>query len=153
MVFPTIWEKITFRLGFYKSENLLQVQGGKDGIKGAVLLGASLGPVFTTCSPTYGIIIATILPISFWNGLIYLLVYAVGLMIPLIAIGYGGRTLVTKIKFAANPQGFIKRGVGVLLLITGIVIMAGLDKKIESVILDTGYSGPIEIEQSFLNKK
>ena len=63
--------------------------------------------------------------------------------------GYGERTLVAKIKFTANPQGFIKRGIGVLLLITGIVIMTGFDKKIESAILDTGYTGPIKIERSF----
>lgn len=152
MTFPALWEKIAFKLKFYKSETLLQKNSNQEGIKGAILLGASLGPVFTTCSPTYGIIIATILPISFWSGLIYLLVYTVGLVIPLIIIGYSGRAVVNKIKFAANPNGPIKKGIGFLLLVTGILITTGLDKQIESAILDTGYLGPINIEQSLLKE-
>jgi len=150
MIFPTVWENLAFRLKLYKSENIFQKYGGQGGIKGAIVLGASLGPVFTTCSPTYGIIIATILPISFWKGFGYLGIYTLGLTLSMIAIGYGGRALVSRIKFAANPNGFIKRTFGALILLTGIFIITGFDKKIESAILDAGYSGPIGIEKSLL---
>ncbi len=48
MIFPSLWEKLAFKLKLYKSEVVLAKSGEKKGLKGAILIGASLGPVFTT---------------------------------------------------------------------------------------------------------
>lgn len=150
MIFPELWEKLAFKLKLYKSEQLLQDK--EEGLGSAVALGASLGPVFSSCSPTYLIIIATVLPQSFAVGLANLVAYAVGMMILLLIIGYGGQAVVKKLRFAANPGGWFKKGIGILLLLVGLTVITGLDKVVEQRILESGYLGPIEIENSLRQK-
>jgi cytochrome c biogenesis protein CcdA len=150
LLFPAAWTKLAFKLGLFKSEKLVEKSGKKEGFTGAILLGASLGPVFTTCSPTYAIILAVVFPSSFFVGVTNLLVYIVGMMIPLLLIGYGGQRVAMKFRGAANPKGWFKRTIGVVLLLVGLTVITGFDKKIESAILDTGYQGPIQLEQSLM---
>lgn len=148
MIFPDTWTKLAFKLKLYKSEQLLHKSASGKG--SAVALGASLGPVFTTCSPTYLFIVATVLPQSFATGFVNLIAYTLGMMLLLLMIGYGGQAVVKKLKFAANPNGVFKKIIGVILLLVGILIVSGLDKDLEVLILDSGYLGPINIENSLL---
>ncbi len=150
MVAPILWEKLAFKMKLYKSKSLLHKSSNKKGRWGSALLGMSLGPVFTTCSPTFAIILAIILPANFGVGLINLVAYAFGLFLILIFIGYGGRKITNYFKFAVDPNGWFKRGLGVLLIVTGFLIITGFDKTIESTILNSGYSGPTEVEASIL---
>ena len=150
LVFPSLWDTLAFKLKLYKSEGLIEKSNKQGGLKGSILLGASLGPVFTTCSPTFTLILAIILPQSFSIGAINIIAFTLGLMIPLTLIGYGGQAIAAKFRPAANPRGWVKKTLGILLLLTGLAIFTGFDKTIESYILDTGYLGPIEIEQSLL---
>lgn len=155
MVFPTVWDNIQVKLGLYKSEQLLAKTGGKDGLLGAVLMGAALGPVFSTCSPTYFFIVGTILPQDFWVGITNLVVYSLGLIAMLLAVGYGGRAIVSKVKFAANPKGWFKRTLGILLVLVGIAIFTGFDKQIEIFILDLGGDDGyflIDIERNLMGR-
>ena len=152
MLFPAIWDYTSVKLGLHKTDSLLHKNSEKKGLGGAALLGASLGPVFSTCSPTYALILAIVLPQNFGIGLINLIVYSLGLIIPLTLIGYGGQAVAAKFKPAANPRGWLKRSLSVLLILTGLAILTGFDKTIESAILDTGYLGPIEIEQTLIDK-
>lgn len=152
MVFPIMWEKLSFKMKLYKNESFLEKSGKKEGTKGAVLLGAALGPVFTTCSPTYAIILAIVLPANFGIGLLNLVVYTLGLVLLLLVIGYGGQKVSKRFKFAVKPTGWFKRGLGVVLLTTGFLVITGLDKTLEIAILEAGYLGPIEIEQSLLEQ-
>lgn len=152
MTFPSVWEAVSLKLKLHKSENLLVKSNKKEGLGGAVLLGASLGPVFTTCSPTYAVILAIILPANLFVGLINLLAYSLGLMTFLLLIGYGGQKVSSKFRFAANPRGWFKKGLGILLVLTGLMIVTGLDKEFETLILNSGYLGPIQIEQSIIDK-
>lgn len=147
-LFPYIWTTIAIKLGLYKSDHLLISTAKKNGVGGAVLLGASLGPVFTTCSPTYSLILAVILPASFYVGLLNLFAYALGLSSLLLLISYGGQTITKKIRFLANPQGLMKRSLAVILITIGIIIMTGFDKTIEAHIVNAGYLGPIALEES-----
>ena len=150
LLFPVLWTKLAFKCGLYKSEKLLVKSGEKEGFGGAMLLGASLGPVFTTCSPTYALIIAIVFPASFGIGVSNLLIYIVGMSLPLILIGYGGQRVLGRFRGAANPKGWLKRSLGILLVAVGLMIFTGFDKKVESLILDSGYLGPITIEQKLL---
>jgi len=118
---------------------------------GAVLMGAALGPVFSSCSPTYFVILATVLPVSFGIGVIYLLVYGLGLAIMLGSIAFFGQKLTQKLGWAANPEGWFKRGLGLLLILVGLAVMTGIDKKLEAAILDAGF-GVTQLEENLLDK-
>lgn len=150
MIFPNLWNTIAFKLKFYKSEQFLSKNSEKKGLKGAALLGASLGPVFTTCSPTYTVILAIVLPQNFFLGLTNLLFYTLGLTLILLIIGYGGQRITSKFRGLSNPKGLFKKILGIILLATGILIFTGYDKVVEQKILDAGYLGPIEFEQKLL---
>ena len=137
-IFPVLWDKVSGKLGLSsKSDQLLHQAGSKKGWIGDLLLGASLGPVFASCSPTYFLIIATVLPVNFFTGIGYIIVYALGLGTVMLAVAIFGRSVVTKLKFASNPQGWFKKGLGVLFIIVGISVITGLDKTISTNILNT----------------
>lgn len=148
MIFPTLWYKMGILFKFYEGQNLVDKVVKKNTIGGAILLGAAMGPVFTTCSPTYLLIVATVLPANFFNGLLNLTAYTIGLMLMLVLIGYGGRAIVQRLRFAANPNGWLKRSLGLLVLVTGIFIISGFNKTMEGLILNTGYNWPIQVEKT-----
>ncbi|MBD3328678.1 cytochrome C biogenesis protein [Candidatus Peregrinibacteria bacterium] len=154
MIFPTIWDNIQIKLGLYKSENLVHKTNEKEGIAGSIALGVALGPVFSTCSPTYFFIIGTILPQDLGIGLVNLAVYTLGLVLVLLLIGYGGRAVVKKLKFASNPTGWFKRILGILLVIIGIIFITDTYKDIEVAILDLAGDNYVllEIEDSLLGR-
>jgi cytochrome c-type biogenesis protein len=89
-IFPHIWSKIVEVFRFSKaSSNLSAAQDIGNPFSRAIVTGAVLGPVFSTCSPTYTLLLATIFPVSFIAGIGYTFIYALGLslMLTIIAIG------------------------------------------------------------------
>lgn len=151
MVFPVLWEKIMLATGFSLVANRLM---GKSqaavGVKKDIMLGAALGPVFNSCSPTYALIVAVILPASFISGLGYLVAYAVGLGLVLLLISIFGRLLVSKMKWMSNPRGLFQKIIGILFIVVGLCVVLGIDKKVQSYVLENGWYDPImRIEQSF----
>ncbi|MGL5831500.1 MAG: cytochrome c biogenesis protein DipZ [Candidatus Altimarinota bacterium] len=151
LLFPGVWDWISVKLKFSQNseEAMQKVQTGGDSWWSSVLLGAALGPVFSSCSPTYFLILATVLPVNFGEGLIYLLVYALGVALILLAISYLGRALTSKLKFAANPRGWFKRGLGILLIVVGLLILTGVEKWVEEKILEAGF-GVTQLEEDLL---
>lgn len=147
MVFPVLWEKLSARVSSGKANRLVAKGSQKKSFTGDILIGAALGPVFTSCSPTYAVIIATVLPQSFLQGLIYLLAYAVGLSVMLLLVALLGQKLTKRLASASNPRGWFKRGLGILFILIGLAILTGFEKDLESRILDTGaYDGISNIE-------
>jgi cytochrome c biogenesis protein CcdA/thiol-disulfide isomerase/thioredoxin len=150
LIFPSAWDWLSEKLGFSKnSEQMMQKASSKHSFWGAVLLGASLGPVFSSCSPTYFVILATVLPVSLFEGLIYLFTYALGLALVLWLVSLLGRKLTKGLKFAANPRGWFKRILGILLILVGLAISFGLDKQAESYFIEHGF-GSTSIERTLL---
>lgn len=150
LVFPNLWNTLSIKLKLdNNAQSLLEKAKQKDSIWGSILVGAALGPVFSSCSPTYLIILATILPANFFTGLLYLCIYTFGLILPLTLIGYFGQKIITKLKWASNPNGIFKKSMGVLLILVGITIITGYNKIIESKILNTGCSVS-QIEENLL---
>lgn len=149
-LFPEYWTKISAKLGLFKTSNqALGKAYQKKGIMGSVLIGASLGPVFTSCSPTYALILATIIPASLFKGALYLSAYVLGLALTLLLVALVGQAFVDKLKWMADPNGLFKKVVGILFIVVGVSIMFGLDKKFETYLLDQGVYDPISnIEQS-----
>ncbi len=146
-LFPMWWGKMSYWMGFNNSsEKLLEGAGGINGRFSDILVGASLGPVFSSCSPTYSLIIATILPLSFANGLISLVIYIIGLALVLYAISILGYRFIEKVKWAVNPNGWFKRTIGALFFVMGILVLFGLDKQVEVYLIDRGIYKPVNLE-------
>jgi cytochrome c biogenesis protein CcdA len=117
-----------------------------------MLIGAALGPVFSTCSPTYFVILATVLPASFLLGTVYLLAYVFGLSLVLLLIALLGQKFTTTLTKFSDSRGVVKKGLGLVFMILGLLIILGLDKKIETKILDSGYFDVTKVEQKLLEK-
>ncbi len=153
MVFPALWSQLTFIQTTNIAGNKAIGAGYlKRNYAGDMLIGFALGPVFTTCSPTYLFIIATILPASFSTGLIYLLSFTVGLAAALLLIAFFGQAIVNKITQHMNTTGVIKKVFGALIIVVGVLVLTGYDKKLETYILDSGYGATIQLEDSLIEK-
>ncbi|MFT5180002.1 MAG: cytochrome c-type biogenesis protein [Candidatus Paceibacteria bacterium] len=140
MIFPRAWAKLVLKFkGEHKANSWLTKASQKESFKGDILMGAALGPVFSSCSPTYFVILATVLPQSFAVGLINLIAYAVGLSLVLLLISLLGQRFVSKISGISDPDGWFKKAIGVLFLLVAIGIISGFDKKIEAYILDSNF--------------
>lgn len=144
---PHIWDAMVIRYSRHSGE-ALQSSRAKGGIWGDVLLGAALGPAFNSCSPTYALIVASILPVSFARGLAYLVAYAFGLGATLLLLSFAGEALIQRLGWLADPHGKFRRVIGILLILVGLVVMFGVDRQIQSYVLKQGWYDPIsEFEQ------
>lgn len=155
LLFPGLWPKISLWFGKFikqkesiehKSQKVLFKFYDKKGFWPAVILGAALGPIFASCSPTYFLILGTVLPASYFIGIINLMVYALGLALMMFIIAYAGQRF-TKQLNAADPNGWFKKGLGILFLIVVITIVSGYDKKFSTYLLDKGLFDVTAIEQ------
>lgn len=150
-LFPQLWDHVMLWTGLQaKSSQLLGKAKSPNPYLRDILLGAALGPVFNSCSPTYALIIAVVLPASFATGVVYLLAYAVGLGAVLFLVSVCGRSLVNRIKWMSNPDGVFQKVVGVAFVVIGLFIIIGADKQIQSFVLEKGWYDPImRIEEVF----
>ena len=90
--FPRLWDQISSRIGLQdRAHQGLVAARQRDGVLGAVLTGAALGPVFSSCSPLYGYLIVTVLPATPVKGLVLLISYVVGLVGALLLVALAGR--------------------------------------------------------------
>lgn len=153
VAFPSLWARVPFvqKLSIF-SNKAVGAGYQKKTYKGDMLIGFALGPVFTTCSPTYLFIIATTLPASFFVGLVYLLSFVFGLALSLLLIAYFGQRLVNKLSEHMQATGRLKQAFGVLIIVVGILILTGYDKKIQTLILDSGYGATIQLEDKLIEK-
>ena len=154
MLFHSLYDRLPWNNVLSRSSNkLVGVGYQKKNFIGDVIMGAALGPVFSSCSPTYFLILATVLPRSLGTGIIYLLAYAIGLSGALLVVCFAGQKLMARLGVASDPSGWIKRSVGILFLIVGIAICFGFDKTVESAITNAGYFDVTKIEQNLLVKE
>ncbi len=121
-----------------------------DGYTGSVLTGIALGPVFTSCSPTYAAVIGSILPVDFSLGTLYITLYALGLVFMLLLVAVFGQTFMRTIRGASDPRGWFRRGVGVFFLAAGIMFSLGFHRDIEAWFTDRGWSETVQLERMLL---
>ncbi len=150
-VFPSLWEAVSMRLSLQsRSTKRLVEARQRQGVSGAVLTGAALGPVFTSCSPLYGYVIVTVLPASFIRGITMLLAYTIGLCGTLLIISLLGQRAIGKARWAADPHGWFRRGLGVLFIFVGIAVIAGWDKDLQTWVIENSPIRPWELDSEFI---
>jgi cytochrome c biogenesis protein CcdA/thiol-disulfide isomerase/thioredoxin len=133
-VFPEVWEKLVISANWQAASQRLLGKGdhNKSVYLGPVLIGVALGPVFSSCSPTYAFILASVLPRDFLSGLVYLITYSLGLVITLLVISLVGKKFIRKAQWAVDTHSLFRRLVGVFFIVVGVVIISGQQVKVET---------------------
>lgn len=150
---PSLWEFIALKTGLHLASNkFLGESTTKSGVIGDVMTGAALGPVFASCSPTYAFLVASIIPASFVEGLVYLLAYSIGLGGVLLIVSYAGQGAVQKLGWLKDPEGKFRKAIGIIFIIVGLAVFTGFEKKFETWLLDSGwYSSIGQLEENLRN--
>jgi cytochrome c biogenesis protein CcdA len=153
LAFPALWERISTITGLQRaSGELVDSSARRTGVARPLLLGLSLGPIFTSCSPTYGLILAAVLPTSFSVGVANLLAYTAGLSAVMLLIALGGQSVTRRMKWATDPRGVFRRTLGGVLIVVGALIATGVVKDIEAWLVDRGLLGAVLLEQGILDQ-
>lgn len=108
--------------------------GGRAGAGnfGGLVLGASLGVVWTPCA---GPVLASILTLiattsDHGRAAVLLGVYAVGAGLPMLAIAYGGQYVTTRVRLLARAAHRLQQAFGVLILLTATAMQFEYDSLI-----------------------
>lgn len=140
IIFPSPWARISEKLS-QKTGALLEKSNEGVGWKRDLLLGGALGPAFNSCSPTYALIVAVVLPVSFFEGFIYLLAYSLGLGGAVLLFGLLSQQLASYIKWLQGRAFQVITGC--LILLVGAGIIFGVDKEIQAWMIENGIYDPI----------
>lgn len=140
ILFPNLWVKVPGVNLLNRSSNRLLATGYQEGgFWGDVIMGAALGPVFASCSPTYFIILATVLPAQPALGLVYLAAYAAGLSLALLLIAILGEKLIQHLGVTLDPNGKFFKMIGIILVVVGVLVLTGTMKKVEAWFVERGF--------------
>lgn len=150
-IFPSVWHKVSWKLTS-KSNEQLNKNSQKKWLTWNILLWASLWPVFSSCSPTYAVILAVILPANFFTWFINLVAYAIWLGVVLLIIAVLWQKFVTKVKFLSNPKWWFKKILWLIFVLVWIAIITWFDKTIETFIIESWYINLTNFEQSILDE-
>ncbi len=153
MLFPKLWDRLPIVNSINRASNQSLATGfQKQSLYGDIIIGASLGPVFSSCSPTYFLILADVLPKSLGGGIVDLLAYVVGLCGTLLIVSFAGQKLAERFGMAADPNGIFKRVIGAVFVILGLVILLGYEPALELTVANHLYD-VTTIERSLLSNE
>lgn len=135
---PGAWARASAALRLDSGSHVFlgRARGVRGRVASAVLVGAALGPVFSSCSPTYLWVVATVVPAEVLPGLVLLGSYCAGLAAVLLAIALAGRRLVDKLGWAVDPSGPFARALGVVLIVVGVAVLTGADRALQTWLVD-----------------
>ena len=161
LVFPHHYDRLVAAFQAQLSKIRLRMRNGqplspslpkkRDGLWGAFTLGGSMGIAWVPCAgPVLGIIltIATVEG-NLIGGTILFIGYALGAAVPMLLIGYGGKWMVEKVRWLASRAETIRRVAGVILVIMGIAIFFGIDRRIETAAFDF-FADTTKIEEAII---
>ena len=107
-------------------------KSGGDGFLSGMLVGGALGFVYTPCASP---ILAAVISVSAVSGktVLIALAYAAGSAAVLLALALGGRRVMEKVRSAGRGPA-VQRGLGVIMIITGLAIAANLDVNFDQLV-------------------
>jgi cytochrome c biogenesis protein CcdA len=155
LLFPRLWDAAMAATGFQRRANqALDRSYRRGGLLGDVLLGAALGPTFSSCSPTFALVMASVLPASFGAGVLYVTVYAVGLSATLLLVGFLGAAFARRLGWLSRPAGWFRRTIGALFVVVGLAVILGLDHQVQAFLLEQGwYESIARFEESLTGRQ
>jgi len=122
---------------FSRFANLVPSRKKRAGFAGGVLIGLSLGLLWTPCvGPILGSVISLAITGTVTaQALLITLAYAVGTAIPLFIIMMAGATALQRVPWLLRNASKIQRGFGVLMIITAMGIFFNIDRQFQTFIL------------------
>jgi cytochrome c biogenesis protein CcdA/thiol-disulfide isomerase/thioredoxin len=111
--------------------------GARAGFGGGIVVGLSLGLVWTPC---VGPIMASVISLALTQKVdggaaLITLAYSLGTAIPMAAVMLGGRALMNRVPWLSRNGARIQRGFGALILLVGISIGFGWDRRFQALVL------------------
>ncbi len=152
LLFPNARTVIVTKIGWNKVHAIAHKAKQKESRRWDILLGASLWPIFATCSPTYALLLWIVFPQSFALGTLYIALYTMGFVFLLTMVTYGGRAIVRKLHRASDGSGWFKKFLWGLLILTGILIMWWWIKDLETWIVDQWIRDMTQIENRLIDR-
>lgn len=109
------------------------------GVGGAFLVGSTLGLVWSPCSGPF--LAGTLALAASEGGALtgggLLALFGIGASLPLLGVAYASRQALTRVRPALmNQSGRLKKGMGGVMLLTGLAVLTGADKRLEAIVLD-----------------
>jgi cytochrome c biogenesis protein CcdA/thiol-disulfide isomerase/thioredoxin len=132
--FQVLTEKL-----FSKLSGSLAMQKNRQGFLGGILIGLSIGLIWTPC---VGPILASVITLAATSevnlaAFLITIAYAAGTAIPMFAIMHGGRSLLLRVPWLLPNAGNIQKGFGVLMILTAIGIFFNIDRRFQTYVLET----------------
>ncbi len=148
LLFPRVWDELIGRLGLQaKSQLFLGKATKQSGIIQPILTGIALGPVFSSCSPMYAWVVATVLPESTARGAVLLSIYCLGLSVALLLIALFGRKIAGRFSVLSKPEGWFQRIIGTIFILVGVMVATGSQKTLQTYLVNQDFLGLKKLEQ------
>ena len=112
-----------------------------EGLLGGLVLGMSLGILWIPCvGPILGAVFAYVAESSassgnLLHGVLLLLIYSLGVGIPMLIIAYSGKGVSGRISWFAKRGTFFKKLSGLVLILVGLMMLFEIDKYLKKVLL------------------
>ena len=119
----------------------LETMAPREGLLGGLFLGMSLGILWIPCvGPILGAVFAFVAQSSasagnLLYGIILLLVYSLGVSIPMLMIAYSGKSVSGRVKWFVRRGHFFKKLSGFILIVVGLMMLFGIDRYIKAWLL------------------
>ena len=150
LIRPTLRDSISLKLWLHNAHSLAAKAKETKWVRWDVLLWASLGPIFASCSPTYALLLSVVFPQSTSQWILYTIVYALWFALLLLIFAYGGRAIIKRFSRASNPTWWFKKWLWILLVITWLLIVTWYMKKLEVALVNSEIFDVTKIEQKLL---
>ncbi|MEO8581196.1 MAG: cytochrome c biogenesis protein CcdA [Patescibacteria group bacterium] len=137
IIIPKVQEYL--EILFSKVSNALSPKQQKDGFLAGVVVGLSLGLLWTPC---VGPILASVITLALTGSVtttafFITLSYSLGTALPMLLITYTGRGLFQKVPWLLSNTKRIQQGFGVIMMLTAFALMFNLDRKFQVWVLQT----------------
>ena len=124
---------------FSKLAGLMPISQGKTGFNGGLLIGLSVGLLWTPC---VGPILASVISLAItgvvtFDAFLITLAYSLGTAIPMFLIMLGGQNALRRVPWLLSNLGLIQKLFGVLMILTAIGIYFNIDRRFQTFVLNT----------------
>lgn len=124
---------------FSKLAGLMPNSQGKTGFGGGLLIGFSVGLLWTPC---VGPILASVISLAIsgtvtFDAFLITLAYSLGTAIPMFLIMLGGQNALRRVPWLLSNLSHIQKLFGVLMILTAIGIFFNIDRRFQTFVLNT----------------